>query len=512
MKILELLEEHKQNLEEGMFNKIVQYKMDKMRAATHRDPTVQQAIDEIKKDGAYWSAVARKIEELRDKNGGKDPSVEDAVRAMVNTPTKFYVLINGRIWTRLVGRRRIPVSFGPKAIDDVVKSLADRDGYIRTKNSRGETVVVPRNGARAISKEELPKYWTPKQKKESSENLEEEIKWNRIFNTARAYLNDLRVFILNVPESQIRAIAKDKADAFRRVFIDLERGNQDDPVIKEMMPKLNPYIAKIATTMESVENLRSLQRVIYAASDWLEQVEKIEEYYRKKHRQQQQDDDLKESEEIHSYKRLDGILNKLYDLVKKRQDRDSEKYGSVGACVLDPDNRIIAATSSLKEGKWVHAEKNAIDKYQEQYGSIPEDSIIITTCSPCSEAMDDRFGSSCTDVINNSGIKKVYAGFMDPTQSEEQREFNIMETADSDIRQKCKELASEFLDLDNLNENFADGKVKGKSRPGRVKRAGASCSGSVSELRARAKKYSGERAKMYHWCANMKSGRSKKKK
>ena len=58
-------------------------------------------------------------------------------------------------------------------------------------------------------------------------------------------------------------------------------------------------------------------------------------------------------------------------------------------------------------------------------------------------------------------------------------------------------------------ENFADGKVKGKSRPGRVKRAGASCSGSVSELRKKAKNASGERAKMYHWCANMKSGRKK---
>jgi hypothetical protein len=59
-------------------------------------------------------------------------------------------------------------------------------------------------------------------------------------------------------------------------------------------------------------------------------------------------------------------------------------------------------------------------------------------------------------------------------------------------------------------ENFADGKRKGKSRPGRVKRAGASCKGSVTSLRAKAKKSSGERAKMYHWCANMKSGRKKK--
>ena len=61
------------------------------------------------------------------------------------------------------------------------------------------------------------------------------------------------------------------------------------------------------------------------------------------------------------------------------------------------------------------------------------------------------------------------------------------------------------------DENFADGKVKGKSRPGRVKRAGASCNGSVTELRKKAKNSSGERAKMYHWCANMKSGRKKSK-
>jgi len=58
-------------------------------------------------------------------------------------------------------------------------------------------------------------------------------------------------------------------------------------------------------------------------------------------------------------------------------------------------------------------------------------------------------------------------------------------------------------------ENFADGKVKGKSRPGRVKRAGASCKGSVTSLRAKAKKASGEKAKMYHWCANMKGGKKK---
>ena len=73
-------------------------------------------------------------------------------------------------------------------------------------------------------------------------------------------------------------------------------------------------------------------------------------------------------------------------------------------------------------------------------------------------------------------------------------------------------VGGEYMNLKKLKlakENFADGKKKGKSRPGRVKRAGASCKGSVTSLRSKAKKYGGEKGKMYHWCANMKSGRKK---
>ena len=75
-------------------------------------------------------------------------------------------------------------------------------------------------------------------------------------------------------------------------------------------------------------------------------------------------------------------------------------------------------------------------------------------------------------------------------------------------------VGGEYMNVKKLKlakENFADGKKKGKSRPGRVKRSGASCKGSVTSLRSKAKKSSGERAKMYHWCANMKSGRKKSK-
>jgi predicted chitinase len=62
--------------------------------------------------------------------------------------------------------------------------------------------------------------------------------------------------------------------------------------------------------------------------------------------------------------------------------------------------------------------------------------------------------------------------------------------------------AREFID-----ENFADGKKPG--RKGLAKRSGVNCKASVSSLRKTAKNSSGEKARMAHWCANMKSGRAK---
>lgn len=58
-----------------------------------------------------------------------------------------------------------------------------------------------------------------------------------------------------------------------------------------------------------------------------------------------------------------------------------------------------------------------------------------------------------------------------------------------------------------VGENFADGKKPG--RKGLAKRSGVNCKASVSTLRNVAKNSSGEKQRMAHWCANMKSGRKK---
>ena len=209
--------------------------------------------------------------------------------------------------------------------------------------------------------------------------------------------------------------------------------------------------------------------------------------------------------EIHNYDKLDKILSKLCDMiVKGKQDRP-EYYGMVAAAVLDPDNQIVARINRPgQDGKRIHAEHAAMLDYTDKYGPIPEGSIVITTLSPCNEHMDERDGVSCTELINNSPVKKVYCGYMDPTQDDDTRQFNLMETADKDIRNQCKQFADTFLD--QVHENFADG--RNPQDKGDSKRHGVPTKASVSTLRKVAKQ-GGRKGQLAHWMANMKSGRNK---
>ena len=156
--------------------------------------------------------------------------------------------------------------------------------------------------------------------------------------------------------------------------------------------------------------------------------------------------------EIRNYEKLDKILSKLCELVTRGQS-SAKDYGMVAAAVLDPSNQVVARLNRPgKDGKRIHAEHAAMEDYTNKYGPIPEGSIVITTLSPCNEHMDERDGPSCTDIINNSTVKKVYCGYMDPTQDDDTRQFNVLETADKQIRQQCKEFADTFLG--DVEEDF----------------------------------------------------------
>jgi pyrimidine deaminase RibD-like protein len=155
--------------------------------------------------------------------------------------------------------------------------------------------------------------------------------------------------------------------------------------------------------------------------------------------------------EIHNRPKLDRILLELCHHVIKGQQDDPIKYGMVAACVLDPKNRkVFGVNEAAEDDTRRHAERVAIDRYVENYGDIPEGSIILTTLSPCNEYGTEmaagRYGESCTDLINDSMVRKVYCGYMDPSQSDDHAQYTLEETDNQKIRDLCKSFADTFLD------------------------------------------------------------------
>ena len=94
--------------------------------------------------------------------------------------------------------------------------------------------------------------------------------------------------------------------------------------------------------------------------------------------------------QISKHDKLDRLLVKLCELVIDGQKQDASLYGLNAAAVLDPDNNCVAALNYQDGNKDVHGERAAIDAYRSRFGEIPEGSIILTTCSPCTEPMPER--------------------------------------------------------------------------------------------------------------------------
>ena len=152
--------------------------------------------------------------------------------------------------------------------------------------------------------------------------------------------------------------------------------------------------------------------------------------------------------EIRNFEKLDSILLNCCEMVVEGQKENSKLYGMVAACVVDPENRMVYGVNTFDDAtdSRKHAERVAIENYTKRYGDIPKGSIIVTTLSPCCHPMDERYGESCTDLINASGVHKVYCGYKDPTQEPEDKMFHVMCSRNEKINAICKKFADTFLD------------------------------------------------------------------
>jgi pyrimidine deaminase RibD-like protein len=166
--------------------------------------------------------------------------------------------------------------------------------------------------------------------------------------------------------------------------------------------------------------------------------------------------------EIRNYHKLDKYLSDLCDLVERGQ-QSKHDFGMVAAGLLPLKGDYMARLNRPgADGRRIHAEHAVIEDFLKKYGSIPEGTVIITTLSPCNTAMDERDGPSCADLLNHYGIQKVYCGYIDPTQAdgaEDDRQYNLVETQNKELRTRCEAFADTFLDKnsESLDEYAADG-------------------------------------------------------
>ena len=157
--------------------------------------------------------------------------------------------------------------------------------------------------------------------------------------------------------------------------------------------------------------------------------------------------------QISNHDKLDAILVRLCEMVIQGQSKKGN-LGMVAAAVLDPDNNcVVGINYPTRDGKRVHGERAAIDSYTARFGNIPAGSIIITTCSPCSHDMSKREGVNCSDLIDEVGVHKVYAGYQDPTQEFGDKKYHIEITGNPKIHELCERFAATFLkgELNELN-------------------------------------------------------------
>jgi pyrimidine deaminase RibD-like protein/GNAT superfamily N-acetyltransferase len=147
-----------------------------------------------------------------------------------------------------------------------------------------------------------------------------------------------------------------------------------------------------------------------------------------------------------SREKLDTVLADLCGMVIEGQQDNPDFYGMVAAAVIDPKGRLVTGVNYLYGNSRVHAERAAIDRYEEEYGQLPKGCIVVTTLSPCSEdTHDNRQGASCTAMLNKKRIKLAYCGYQDPTQEKGDNDFTVIITDNGKIKELCKSFADTFL-------------------------------------------------------------------
>lgn len=198
--------------------------------------------------------------------------------------------------------------------------------------------------------------------------------------------------------------------------------------------------------------------------------------------------------------------NKVYDIKKQLMEKWSEKYKRSINCSNPKGFSQRAHCQGRKKNEAVEPDEPG---YQHSLLTMPANTLVIDTPG---ELDWYKIGQHFPSL-----------GKEDPHEYGQSESDMVVSFADTREMLKFVKIAAKLgLKIKNIGgsqehpeihsdvktENFADGKNPG--RKGLAKRSGVNCKASVSTLRNVAKNSSGEKQRMAHWCANMKSGKAKK--
>lgn len=150
---------------------------------------------------------------------------------------------------------------------------------------------------------------------------------------------------------------------------------------------------------------------------------------------------IKESNDVNQ---MDSLLQQCLDKIYSHWD-GNVNHGAVAAALMIPGREpIIEVSYKQPDDMWIHAERHVINQTIEQYGAVPPNSIMVSTLEPCFDAMPNRIGCSCSKLIGDNGIEKVYAGLHDHMQEEidphYKHPFEIQYSENPGIKFECTKL------------------------------------------------------------------------
>lgn len=154
--------------------------------------------------------------------------------------------------------------------------------------------------------------------------------------------------------------------------------------------------------------------------------------------------------------------NYLLQALNYLRERWYQEHIGIVVCALIDGDKTVYATSSRNGKNWVHAERNAYNKFIKLFGQPSTNAAFIISLSPCIKHLKYRDEPSCSELIKNSGVSKIHFGVLDTLHASSLAEYSNAGLSpslskNSKIKMMCENLMSLFERYESrINTNLLD--------------------------------------------------------